>query len=118
MSVTWQRSDAGRLGQAARTHKDSGASVRSASTPAATCIASRSMRHGCRAVQFICRAGRGVRGRTRQSVVAAVLVGLRERRQRPMQAARGAPGYAGSPEPLRKFSRPRKYCLPMEPGFL
>nr|CAB3468383.1 unnamed protein product [Digitaria exilis] len=34
----------------------------------------------------------------------------------PSGLKRGPPGYEGSPEPARNFSRPRKYCFPMEPG--
>ncbi|KVI08743.1 hypothetical protein Ccrd_012864 [Cynara cardunculus var. scolymus] len=29
---------------------------------------------------------------------------------------KGPPGYAGFPDPENPFSRPKKYCFPMEPG--
>nr|GME13063.1 elongation factor Ts, mitochondrial [Ipomoea batatas] len=35
----------------------------------------------------------------------------------PRGLKRGPPGYAGSPEPPKPFSSPRKYCFPIEPGF-
>ncbi|KAJ0869302.1 hypothetical protein HanRHA438_Chr11g0487661 [Helianthus annuus] len=28
----------------------------------------------------------------------------------------GPPGYAGSPDPAKPFSKPKKYCFPIEPG--